>query len=301
MCLEALASSLEGREYPVLVVNNGSSDDTREVVFAFEDRINLHYVVEKRTGLSHARNRALEKCATEYVVFLDDDAKPDPGWVDAIERGIETWNPDFFGGPYRPFYLQEKPPWFEDEFGSQYVDRNERELKEGEHISGGNMGWSVDLLRSIGGFPSSLGMIGDQLGLGEETYLVNLMHREYPERRGVFLPRMSMKHLVSEHKFKIKYWWKRAWQYGKQLPLIKPSKEKIGWLRAFRETSVFLRLGWRLIIRDREEYPYWRTYAMHCIGRSAVVLGAFFSPYRGEKDPSILDRSQANSAPEVVS
>lgn len=286
LCLKSLARAMDGRDHPVLVVDNGSTEGTTSVVASFADELRIRRTVEPTTGLSHARNRALAECDTEYIVYLDDDAKPDPGWIDAIEEGIEQWEPDFFGGPYRAFYLEEKPPWFRDDFDTLYTDREEREMEVGEHVSGGNMGWKTSLLRSLGGFPTSLGMKGNEIGVGEETYLINRMHHEYPERRGVFLPQMSMEHLVAEEKFNLWYWWKRAWRYGRDLPLIDPWEDRVGWWRVLRETSVFLRLGWRLLVRDREEYPYWRTYAMYCIGRSAVVFGAFFSPYRGEETPS---------------
>jgi len=271
---------MRGREYPVLVVDNGSTDETSGVCEGFSGELNVRYVVESKMGLSHARNRAVEECNTEYLVFLDDDAKPDPRWIDAIEDGIEKWNPDFFGGPYRPFYRIEKPDWLPEEFGSQYTEREERHLEPGEHVSGGNMGWRTSLLHSLGGFPEDLGMKGKNLGLGEETYLVNYVHWYMPEMQGIFLPKMSMKHLVSEEKMSVWYGARRAWQYGWKLPLIKRGRDRPSWWRTLQELSVFPKLFVRLFLRDRERYPDWRTYALKSLVRSMVLLGEGLSPYK---------------------
>jgi glycosyltransferase involved in cell wall biosynthesis len=287
---------MRGREYPVLVVNNGYVSKNQKICKGFYGELNMRHVAETKTGLSYARNRALKECNTKYLVFLDDDAKPDPRWIDAIEAGIEKWSPDFFGGPYRPFYRGEKPDWFPEGYGSQYTGRGERLLKAGEHVSGGNMGWRTSLLRSLGGFPTELGMKGENLGIGEETYLVNYVHRHMPERKGVFLPNMSMKHLVSEEKMDVWYVAKRAWQYGWKLPLIQPKRERPTWWETFKETAVFPKLLIRLLLRNREKYPDWRTYAIHALSRSMVVLGEALSPYEGGDLEKVGSEGEALSA-----
>ena len=51
------------------------------------------------SGLSRARNVALEACATRYIVYLDDDASPRPEWLSAILRAFTTHDPDVVAGP----------------------------------------------------------------------------------------------------------------------------------------------------------------------------------------------------------
>jgi glycosyltransferase involved in cell wall biosynthesis len=59
----------------LVVVDNGSSDATRDVVNRFNANIKLtvHYVFEGRQGLGHARNRGIEHSSGELLVFSDDD------------------------------------------------------------------------------------------------------------------------------------------------------------------------------------------------------------------------------------
>jgi glycosyltransferase involved in cell wall biosynthesis len=66
----------------VLVVDNApSSPRTREVVERFSG---VRYVVEPRRGLNCARNRALREATGDVVAFTDDDAVPEPEWLDAL-------------------------------------------------------------------------------------------------------------------------------------------------------------------------------------------------------------------------
>jgi GT2 family glycosyltransferase len=81
-CLDALmALPDDGQEY--LVIDNcPPTDETKLLVAAYEDRV--RYVREDRRGASAARNRALREAQHEIVVFTDDDAFPDPGWLRAL-------------------------------------------------------------------------------------------------------------------------------------------------------------------------------------------------------------------------
>jgi GT2 family glycosyltransferase len=75
----------DGQE--VLVIDNApSTDATRRVVDQFP---RVRYVFEARKGLDVARNRALREARHDIVVFNDDDALPDPGWLRALLRHFD--------------------------------------------------------------------------------------------------------------------------------------------------------------------------------------------------------------------
>jgi glycosyltransferase involved in cell wall biosynthesis len=89
----ALAQTLEDVE--VIVVDDGSSDDTEAVLGAYDDtrlRIISH---EKNRGRSAARNTGLDAAAGEYVAFLDSDDRWLPGKLErqvaALRERDDSW------------------------------------------------------------------------------------------------------------------------------------------------------------------------------------------------------------------
>jgi len=70
-------------DYDVVVVDNGSTDDTREALRPFEDRI--RYVQQENRGRAGGRNRAIELATGRFVAFLDSD---DLWLPDKLERQV---------------------------------------------------------------------------------------------------------------------------------------------------------------------------------------------------------------------
>lgn len=74
-CLKALFhQTLPKRDYEVIVVDDGSNDETKKVVKKFQSKYsNLFYIYKKNQGQGIARNIALGKAKGEIVVFIGDD------------------------------------------------------------------------------------------------------------------------------------------------------------------------------------------------------------------------------------
>jgi len=273
LCLESLTVEAKNDSiFQVLVIDNGSTDETPHVIDQFKDHLSIRYSYEPIPGLSRARNRAYKECNTGYIVYVDDDARIDPGWVRAIRDGINDWRPDYFGGPYRPFFQVPKPAWFRHQYGSKYLDKKTGPLSENEMLSGGNMGWRTSLLLEEGGFPVHLGMNDDQLGVGEESFLQFRLMQRRPEVRRIFLSEMAIHHLVSEEKLHVRYWMRRAWVNGWTHDAIWSRNARGSWLNVPRLLLTTVLVLLTTPIRSRQRYPYWQNFIMDRIGPKVKML-----------------------------
>ena len=90
LVLDRLRSQLntESLCWDILVVDNNSTDQTREVVAQYQQNspIPIRYCMEQRQGAGFARQRAMAETGSELVGFLDDDNIPDVTWVSAAYR-----------------------------------------------------------------------------------------------------------------------------------------------------------------------------------------------------------------------
>ncbi|NNF06494.1 MAG: glycosyltransferase family 2 protein, partial [Candidatus Eisenbacteria bacterium] len=89
--LDSLAKQETQAKFEVVVVDDGSTDETPQFLAEFKAPYPLKVVrVEENKGRSAARNRGLEKAEGELVVFLDDDMELVPGFIEAhaaLHRG----------------------------------------------------------------------------------------------------------------------------------------------------------------------------------------------------------------------
>ncbi len=72
----------------LIVVDDGSSDDTDLVVRSFDDP-RVRYLKQSNQGLSAARNAGAALARAPWLAFLDDDDEAVPGWLDLLHRELE--------------------------------------------------------------------------------------------------------------------------------------------------------------------------------------------------------------------
>ncbi len=297
-CLEGLGATLQGIDAPVLVVDNGSTDDTAAVIAEFASQV--HCIVEPKVGLSHARNAAMAACSTPYLVFLDDDGIPAAEWGRAVEKVTTRAQADVFGGPYTPFYTSPKPAWFDDSFGSAHLDLVDGPQAGSVCFSGGNMGWRLSVLSAAGGFDPALGVSGDRLRLGEETALQLALRMSNPRLIFEFCTSMSMVHHVSPEKMTLSYIHKRNYTYGHQLRDIDPTNPinnlpiDVFVRRTKLGLPLLARLIWRGGLKERES---WRRYAARYLSLNSILLGAQVRRWFGDtrERPSSASRDELGS------
>jgi GT2 family glycosyltransferase len=112
-CLNALgAANRQGiGERELLVVDNNSTDQTRDVVheFAKSGSIRVHYLFEPEQGASAARNRGLAETRGDLIAITDDDCIVDVSWFQEIEKAFADAGVDMVGGRVELYDKQDKP------------------------------------------------------------------------------------------------------------------------------------------------------------------------------------------------
>jgi hypothetical protein len=190
-----------GLDWELVVVDNGSSDDTAAVVAGFADRLPVRRLLEPRTGLSHARNAAVAAARGETIVWTDDDVLVEPEWLAAYAAALARWpDADVFGGPILPHFDEPPPTWLQRglpqvanayallDLGPEPVLFDERRLP-----FGANYAIRTAAQRRVPYSPE-LGRVGTALRSGEETMVVRALLAA--GACGRWVPEARVAHLV---------------------------------------------------------------------------------------------------------
>jgi glycosyltransferase involved in cell wall biosynthesis len=112
---QALEQEAAGASYEVIVVDNNSTDATRETVAGWMERrpaARLRYVFEGRQGVSYARNAGIANARGRIIAFADDDVQVSRDWVRRIKQAFEQHpDVDCIGGKVLPRWESEPPRW----------------------------------------------------------------------------------------------------------------------------------------------------------------------------------------------
>ncbi len=158
-CLEGLRK-LDYPNFEVIVVNDGSTDNTAAVLREYDFRV----ITTENRGLASARNTGMEAATGEIVAYLDDDAYPDPHWLTYLAATFRSTRHAAVGGP------NIAPPgdgWIAASIANApgnpaHVLVSDREA---EHIPGCNMAVRKASLQAVGGFDPQFRVAGDDVDL----------------------------------------------------------------------------------------------------------------------------------------
>lgn len=223
-CLAGLLrQSLPERQYEVIVIDNNSTDSTRDLVKGLRTKNrNLRYFVETKQGLAPARNRALREAASDIVAFTDDDAIPSRTWLSDLHRRFTSMPAEVaaVGGDVEAVWEIERPAWLNDHLlhplsAGLNWSAGPRFLRAGEWLVEVNSAYRKSALLRYGGFPEDLGRIGVNLLSGENAINLLLSANGY----GFYYdPHIKVRHKIpagrlSKSWFRRRYFWQGVTNY----------------------------------------------------------------------------------------
>ena len=157
-CLESLGK-LDYPNYEVILVDDGSTDDTPEIAARFPQ---VRYFHQTNHGLSHARNHGAAVAEGEIFAYTDSDCMADPDWLYYLLSTLFSGNYAGVGGP------NVSPPagnWVQACVAAAPGGPSHVLLTDtvAEHIPGCNMAWYRWAFENIGGFDPEYHKAGDDV------------------------------------------------------------------------------------------------------------------------------------------
>jgi glycosyltransferase involved in cell wall biosynthesis len=162
-------------EVELLLLDNGSTDDTTAVMTAFSaPHVSSRVLYEPDPNKSKALNRALRAAAGTVLLFTDDDVRVPSDWVEGMAAPIRRGEADAVAGGVR-LAASLRRPWMRQAHTLALADTAGLD-PEAPRLVGANMALHRSVFDRIAGFDPRLGPGRAATGTHEET-LVGLQMR----------------------------------------------------------------------------------------------------------------------------
>ncbi|MFA5778132.1 MAG: glycosyltransferase family A protein [Candidatus Paceibacterota bacterium] len=163
-CLENAIKNSSGKFYEIIVVDNNSTDHTKETV---EKIPGVIIATELQKGTNYARQKGVELATGDLLAFIDADTKMPEGWVDTLISEF-TNNPKIvcLSGPYIYYDFSK---WQQFLSLVYWYLAFPVYLFVGYMAVGGNFVIKKEVVKKMNGFDTSIQFYGDDTSIARDA------------------------------------------------------------------------------------------------------------------------------------
>lgn len=220
-------------EWEVLVVDNNSHDQTREVVQAFCQRYpgRFRYLFETQPGKSYALNRGVREALGEILAFMDDDVIVEPTWLRNLTAALQDGEWVGAGGRILPERAFTPPRWLSlnGPFAMGGVlalfELGETPGKLEVPPFGTNMAFHKKLFEKYGGFRTDLGPTpGSEIRSEDTEFGFRALEAGEHLR---YEPSAVVYHHVPQHRLRKEYFLRWRFDFGRAKIRVKETRPDV--------------------------------------------------------------------------
>lgn len=97
--LASLANQTYSNSFEVVIIEDGSTISSKEVVLTYAETLTIAYHQKPNTGPGDSRNYGMSVAKGNYFIILDSDCMLPPAYLEQVQQQLETSYVHCFGGP----------------------------------------------------------------------------------------------------------------------------------------------------------------------------------------------------------
>jgi glycosyltransferase involved in cell wall biosynthesis len=247
--------------FEIVVVDDGSPGSLEPLIAKWQDRLPIRLMVQARGGPSAARNSGAKMGRGHFLVFIDDDCVPEPGWLSALLRELKRRPDHLLAGPVLNG-LPLNPYATTVQRIATYVYQYYQGGGNEQFFTSNNLGVSARRFHEIGGFDTMIS------GAEDKDFCDRWRNRNYnmarvPEAKVIHVPNLALRSFLQQQ-----------FNYGRGILAFRLIRRRRGPSRLVPEPFSFY---WNLMLlplRDNGRGRAWREFALIVASQLAILAGA---------------------------